>query len=273
MNSNKKQLLIRAIIESPKGSMQKFDLDQHSGKFVLSKQLPQGMSFPFDFGFIPNTIGQDGDPLDVVVIGEHPTFTGCAVDCRIIGSLVCEQTERDGKKLRNDRYLAVSNVAVSYDQITDLKKLPKEILSDIESFFITYNSLAGKELKVSRRTGPARSHAAINAAKTDQHTNIRLELFLPVSKNDGGNFPDSHYSDLEKELTERFGGVTIYSRGAVEGKWKAKGASTSEPMVVYEVLLSELEKTYWTTLKKRLEKKFSQKEIMVFHSPVMRVRA
>jgi len=270
MNS-KKQVLIRAIIESPKGSVQKFDLDQHSGEFVLSKQLPQGMCFPFDFGFIPATIGQDGDPLDVVVIGEHATFTGCAIDCRIIGCLVCEQTERDGKKVRNDRYLAVSSVSVSYGEITDLKKLPKGILSAIESFFITYNSLAGKDLQVSSRIGPARALSAISAAKTDQDTNIRLELFLPASNNEGSSFPDSNYSELEKELTERFGGVTIYSRGAVEGKWKNETTSTSEPMVVYEVLLAEFEETYWTTLKRRLEKKFSQKEIMVFHSPALRV--
>src|ERR1700744_2934939 len=98
---------IIAIVETPKGCSQKFEFMAETKSFKLSKILPAGMVFPFDFGMIPDTKGEDGDPLDIIIVSESGTFTGCYIECRIIGALKAEQTERDGKTMRNDRLMGV----------------------------------------------------------------------------------------------------------------------------------------------------------------------
>jgi inorganic pyrophosphatase len=99
--------IITTVIETPQGCNYKLTYEPESQSFKLSKILPVGLVFPFDFGFIKNTKGEDGDPLDIIIISEASGFPGCIVDCRIIGALTAEQTERDGKKTRNDRFLGI----------------------------------------------------------------------------------------------------------------------------------------------------------------------
>src|SRR6204780_704813 len=81
----------RAIIETPKGCRNKFDYDPDSGLFKLGGLLPEGMMFPFDFGFIPSTLADDGDPFDVMVLMDEPAFPGCLLICRIVGIIQGEQ--------------------------------------------------------------------------------------------------------------------------------------------------------------------------------------
>src|SRR5690349_21240815 len=81
------------IIETPKGSHNKYDFDPKLGLFALGGVLPEGMSFPYDFGFIPSTLGEDGDPLDVLLLMDEPAFTGCLVRSRLIGVIAAKQTE------------------------------------------------------------------------------------------------------------------------------------------------------------------------------------
>src|SRR5580693_1474588 len=88
-----KTCVCRAIIETPKGFRNKFDYDPESGLFKLGGLLPEGMLFPFDFGFIPSTLGEDGDPLDIMVLMDAPAHVGCLIDVRIIGVINAEQTE------------------------------------------------------------------------------------------------------------------------------------------------------------------------------------
>src|ERR1043165_247025 len=83
----------RAIIETPKGCRNKFDYDPDSGLFMLGGLLPEGMMFPFDFGFIPSTLGGDGDPLDILVLMDAPAHVGCLIEVRVIGIIEAEQTE------------------------------------------------------------------------------------------------------------------------------------------------------------------------------------
>lgn len=135
------------IIESPKESTLKYDYDKELNLFRLSKMLPAGMSFPYDFGFINHTIGQDGDPLDVIVISEFKSFTGCVMDCRIIGAIKAEQTERDGAKMRNDRFIGIPEISVMYQSVKNINGLQKEILHQLQQFFVNYNAQAGKDFK------------------------------------------------------------------------------------------------------------------------------
>ncbi|TWR25918.1 inorganic diphosphatase [Mucilaginibacter pallidiroseus] len=139
---------VTVIIESPKGSGHKYDYEPKLDKFKLNKILPAGMVFPFDFGFIPGTKGGDGDPLDVLVVSEITGFPGCVVDCRIVGAIKVEQTERDGSTMRNDRFFGVPVVSHLFAQVNEIADLPAAIMEEIEAFFGNYNKLAGKEFKV-----------------------------------------------------------------------------------------------------------------------------
>ncbi len=137
--------LANVIIETPRGSLNKFAYDRELQVFRLKKQLPLGCTFPFDFGFIPGTLGEDGDPLDVLVIANGYTLPGCLLQCRIAGILEAEQTEEDGKKLRNDRLIGISNASRMYENITNIAGLDKSLLSDIENFFVNYNMQEGRK--------------------------------------------------------------------------------------------------------------------------------
>lgn len=140
--------LITAVVECPKGSANKYNYKPEGRHFVLSKIMPAGMVFPYDFGFIPNTKGEDGDPVDIILVSEVSTFPGCYVDCRVIGVIKAEQTERDGSTVRNDRFLAIPNVSQEFKDVSQLDHLPKNIISQIENFFKNYNEQAGKQFKV-----------------------------------------------------------------------------------------------------------------------------
>jgi len=99
----------RAIIETPKGSRNKFDYDPESNLFILAGLLPEGMMFPFDFGFIPSTQGEDGDPLDIMVLMDAPAHVGCLIDVRIIGIIDAEQTE-EGQTEKTAGFLAPRSI-------------------------------------------------------------------------------------------------------------------------------------------------------------------
>jgi inorganic pyrophosphatase len=152
----------RAIIETPRHGRNKFNYDPESGLFKFAALLPEGMLFPFDFGFIPSTLGQDGDPMDVMVLMDEAAHVGCLVDLRILGVIEAEQTE-DGETLRNDRVLAAAVHSYSYDGVTSIGQLNKLLVSQIEQFFFNYNNQRGKAFKVTGRGEPQRAIALIEA--------------------------------------------------------------------------------------------------------------
>ncbi|HVG13498.1 MAG TPA: inorganic diphosphatase [Chitinophagaceae bacterium] len=156
---------ITAIVETPKGSPQKYDWDEELRLFKLSKILPAGLQFPFDFGFIPGTRGEDGDPLDVIIISEVKSFTGCCMDCRVIGAITADQTERDGKTVRNDRFLAVPEVSQLFKNVHSFTDLPEDILKQLEAFFKNYNEQAGKEFQPLDRINATEALALIHQGR------------------------------------------------------------------------------------------------------------
>jgi inorganic pyrophosphatase len=156
---------IDIIIKTPKGCCNKYAYDEEVKAFRLKKILPVGAVFPFDFGFIPGTKGEDGDPLDVLVIMNEPAYPGCVVECRIIGALKAKQTERDGKAEENDRLIAVSVVSTSYSEVRSLKDINKNILDEIEHFFISYNEQAGKKFEPGGWANAKESMMLIEKAK------------------------------------------------------------------------------------------------------------
>jgi len=147
---------VDVVIETPKGSALKYDYDQASHFFELKKILPSGMVFPYDFGFIPGTKGEDGDPLDIIVISEFESFPGCKMKCRPIGGMQAEQSAQKGKSkmIRNDRFIAIPDCSSIFENIKSIDDLPDEIIKQLESFFIDYNKAEGKEFKVLKKLGP-----------------------------------------------------------------------------------------------------------------------
>jgi inorganic pyrophosphatase len=139
---------IHAVIETPKGSRNKYDYDKEGEYFKLKKVLPSGTSFPLDFGFIPHTLGQDGDPLDVLVIGDFPFFPGCIVECRVIGVLVAKQKENGEKSIRNDRIIAVAARSLNFSHMKNMNDMNESLLEEVIHFFKYYNEMEGKKFKI-----------------------------------------------------------------------------------------------------------------------------
>ena len=139
--------ILQVIVETPKGSRNKFAYDEKQSIFTVKKVLPAGMTFPYDFGFLPRTQAPDGDPIDVLLLMDEPAFPGIAVRARLIGIIEGEQIEGK-KKNRNDRLLAVAEMNHEYAYIKKLSDLPKQFVHELEEFFVNYHQLEGKQYKL-----------------------------------------------------------------------------------------------------------------------------
>jgi len=133
------------IIETPKGSNIKYAWDEKQSKYRAKKLLGRGLTFPYDFGFIPGTLGEDGDPLDVMVISEASAYPGVVVDVRIIGCIRVKQS-RDHPLIRNDRYLGIPIFSREYEPIKDIGIFPDYLLQEIISFLRDYVEAGGKKI-------------------------------------------------------------------------------------------------------------------------------
>ncbi|MBH8559410.1 inorganic diphosphatase [Hymenobacter negativus] len=156
---------VHVVVETPKGGRNKFAFDPDLQVFKLKGVLPEGHSFPYDFGFVPSTLAEDGDPLDVLLLLAAPAFPGCVVEARLIGALEIEQEEKTGETVRNDRLLAVAADSREHKGIHSLADLSNEMLHEIEHFFISYNEAKGQTLRVLRRVGPEQAHALLRQAQ------------------------------------------------------------------------------------------------------------
>lgn len=157
--------LIHAIIETPKGSRNKYAFQEESGLYLLKKVLPAGTAFPLDFGFIPGTKAADGDPLDVLIISEQRSYPGCLMQCRPIGVIKGEQRSHGARKyIRNDRVLAVPDASIDYAGLRSISGLGRELRQDLTHFFIYYNAMAGGDYRLIRTGGAAEAVRTIKSA-------------------------------------------------------------------------------------------------------------
>ena len=152
---------LNVVIETPKGSRNKYSYDEKLGIFLLKGVLTIGHSFPYDFGFIPQTLGGDGDPLDVLLLMDEPAFAGCLVHARLVGVIEAEQTERDGKVERNDRLIAVAADSQTHADIKSLNDLNETLVDQIEHFFISYNEAKGKKFEPLGRFGAVKAKKVV----------------------------------------------------------------------------------------------------------------
>lgn len=153
---DKKSCECRVVVETPKGRRNKFDYDSEIEAFRLGGLLAEGLSFPFDFGFIPSTLGEDGDPLDVMILMDEPAHVGCVLQVRIVGVIEAEQTE-DGKKTTNNRLIGVAVHSYNHEHIHAISEINKSVIDQVGEFFVTYNKSRGKRFKITGTHGPSRA--------------------------------------------------------------------------------------------------------------------
>jgi|SRR5665213_1502736 len=151
---------IQVVIETPKGSRNKYAFDPEQKVFELKKVLPAGMAFPYDFGFIPSTKAEDGDPVDVLVLMDEPAFPGCLLKCRVVGIIEGEQGKKKDR-VRNDRIVGVEQENHSYAHVKHVDDLGKKFVREIEEFFVNYHELTGKEYSIIAVKGPGEARRRI----------------------------------------------------------------------------------------------------------------
>ena len=155
--------LVNLVVDTPRGSRNKYKFDPDRGLFALSRVLPEGMHFPCDFGSIPGTLGEDGDALDAVAVVEAPSFVGCLMTVRFVGVIAAEQTEKR-RTIRNDRLIAVAITAVNKSTVRRIGDLPKTKVDELEHFFVNYNRAHGRVFKPIGRLGPAAAERLLENA-------------------------------------------------------------------------------------------------------------
>jgi inorganic pyrophosphatase len=155
---------ITVIVETPKGSHNKYKYDPECRALRLASVLGEGLSFPYDFGFFPSTQGDDGDPLDVLLFLDYGVPPCTVVSTRLIGVLeIRQRSEKEKHWERNDRFFAVATHAHDHGHLKTLDDLRPHMIEEIESFFGHYAGLNGKQLEVLARKGPRRAHKLLKA--------------------------------------------------------------------------------------------------------------
>ena len=141
---------VDAIIEIPRGSQNKYEYDHESHAIKLDRHLIVSMGYPAEYGFIPDTLGGDGDPLDILVLTEYPTFPGCHIEVKLIG--VCQMEDESGQ---DAKLIGVPTYDKKWKDVADLSGVPQRDLDRIRHFFTVYKDLDdGKWVKVTGWEGP-----------------------------------------------------------------------------------------------------------------------
>ena len=148
--------LIQVVIETPKSSRNKYAFDPDQNVFALTKVLPAGMMFPYDFGFVPSTKAEDGDPVDVLVLMDETVFPGCLLKCRMVGIIEGEQGKKKETE-RNDRIIAVEQANHTYAHVKHVDDLGKRFVNELEEFFVNYHELTGKKYRILDVKGPSQA--------------------------------------------------------------------------------------------------------------------
>jgi len=154
---------INVVVESPRGSGVKFKYDAGSGLIMLSRPLPVGLSYPYDWGFIPGTHAADGDPFDAMVMWDGTSFPAVVLPCRAVGLLQVEQTNLTSRaRERNDRVLAAPVKDPHSDRIRGLDDVTARVRAELEQFFLAAVAFEGKNVAV---LGWAGADAALSAIR------------------------------------------------------------------------------------------------------------
>jgi inorganic pyrophosphatase len=133
------------IVEIPKGERNKYEFDKNQNKIRLDRVLHSPIGYPADYGYIPNTLALDGDPLDVLILLTSPTLPGCLIKVKPIGVLFMIDNNENDEKI-----ICVSNTDPNYNHFNNISDIPKHTKKEIEHFFNIYKYLEGKQTKVKK---------------------------------------------------------------------------------------------------------------------------
>ena len=154
---------VHVVVETPRGSRAKLTYDPDLKVFTLSKSLMVGLTYPHDWGFVPSTTAEDGDPVDVLVIHDAATFPGLVLKCKVIGLLEVMESKKNGKE-RNDRIMAVPVNSHSEQGLRDVRQLSKQVRQELEKFFVATAELQAKTLECLGWRGPKHAIRLIKKA-------------------------------------------------------------------------------------------------------------
>jgi inorganic pyrophosphatase len=158
------------MVESPRGATVKFKYDAANKVMTISRPLPEGLAYPYDWGFIPSTRAQDGDPLDAVIVWDGTSYPGVVIPCRVIGALCASQINlKTRRRVRNDRIVALPIEAPRQAHITSVFDLPQRERDEMEQFFLHTVIFQGKELRMLGWVGPDRANKLIRQLKGADH--------------------------------------------------------------------------------------------------------
>ncbi|MGA8575409.1 MAG: inorganic diphosphatase [Candidatus Cybelea sp.] len=159
----KEKDLVFAVIETPAGIRHKFAFEAKYGIMRLKMTLAEGLMWPYDYGFIPQTLGDDGDPIDVLVLNDAPTFSGCLLDVRVIGGILLKKNG-----VVNDRLVACprqrKGVALKTDRFDEMDDVPKEMLEGIERFLVEYSEEEGNKITLEGKCSRKEAYKLIERA-------------------------------------------------------------------------------------------------------------
>jgi len=159
----------RIVVESPRGSLVKLKFDSKLEVMGLSRPLPLGMTYPFDWGFVPGTEGSDGDPLDAIVAWDTPTYPGVVLTCRALGVIRVDQRDEEKRgRIRNDRIVALPVEAPRYDDVRSMQDLPSRVRLELEHFFVAVTALEGKDIHILGWAGPDAALRLLKKHRRDQ---------------------------------------------------------------------------------------------------------
>jgi inorganic pyrophosphatase len=149
------------VVETPRGAPCKLKLDPELGTLVLKRPLPLGFAWPYDFGFVPSTKAPDGDPVDVLVLWDVSSPAGLVVVCRALGVLQLDQAEEGGRRVRNDRIVAVPLAFERGADVRSVEELPARVKDELVHFSTSSAYFEGKDVRVLGWAGPQAAEALI----------------------------------------------------------------------------------------------------------------
>jgi inorganic pyrophosphatase len=154
---------VHAVVEAPKGCLLKLKYNMKLGTFTVSRALPLGLSYPFDWGFIPSTKGPDGDPVDALILHAGSTYPGVVLSCRLIGVVEMDEDDEQGQRQRNDRLIVRPGWPDQLGEFQQASELPVRLRDEVEQFFLSTTFFSAKNAKVLGWKGPNEASAMVEA--------------------------------------------------------------------------------------------------------------
>lgn len=154
------------VVESPRGSRVKLKYDEELSAFTVARPLSFGLTYPFDWGFIPGTEGEDGDPLDAMVMWDTPTYPGVVIPCRAVGVIRLKETNKKGKRQRNDRIIAVPVKAPRDGEVETFHDLSEREREELNHFFVSAVFFAQKDPEILGWGTPKEADELIDSSLT-----------------------------------------------------------------------------------------------------------